>query len=112
MARQWSDEPREFTIDLAGASTPERLRAALAEHFKLPAEWPSAWLRIQQSIFEQECPYHLQFVNWDAFQRAMPRYARRLKRFLDMYARWHPHALIVRYSTESAAPIIGVEKSE
>ena len=111
MARLWSDEPRQFTIDLAGASTPERLRAAWAEHFELPEEWPQVWLRISQSIAEQECPYHIQFVNWDAFQRAMPRYAKRLKRLLNEYARWHPHALLVRYSTETPAPTVIVYRA-
>ena len=106
MSPLWSDEPRRFTIDLAGASTPERLRAALAEHFELPAEWPNVWLRISDNISQQECPYHIQFVNWDGFQRAMPRYAKRLKRLLDEYARWHPHALLVRYSPEPPAPIV------
>jgi hypothetical protein len=106
MARLWSDEPRRFTIDLDGAGTPDRLRAALAEHFELPAEWPDVWLRIAQIISGQERPYHIQFVNWEAFQRAMPRYARRLKRLLDEYVRWHPHALLVRYSTEPPAPAI------
>ena len=71
MARLGSDEPRQFTIDLAGASAPERLRAALAEHFELPAEWPDVWLRISASISQQECPYHFQFVNRDAFQRVI-----------------------------------------
>jgi hypothetical protein len=102
MGRYWSDEPRRFTIDLAVATTPERLRAALAKHFDMGADIRELSCAI--SVARQECPYHIEFLHWGELEQHMPKYARRLKRHLDDYSRCHSHALVVEYGTGTPAP--------
>jgi hypothetical protein len=97
MGRYWSDEPKKITIDLGGVTTPEQLRAILARHFHT---WPDVReMSCTFSLANQECPYHLALLHWAEFQSRMPRYARRVKRVLDRYSRWHPHALVIQYGS-------------
>jgi hypothetical protein len=84
-------------IDLGGVVTPERLRAALSQHFDLPPDIREMSCAI--SLVGQECPYHIEFRHWATLEQHMPRYARRLKRLLEQYARWHPQALVVQYDS-------------
>jgi hypothetical protein len=106
MGRHWSDEPRHFTIDLTGATTPERLRAALAKHFDLAPDIREISCAI--SLPRQECPYRISFLHWAEFEQRMPKYARRLKHTLEEYVRWHPHALFVEYGAGAPAPVKSV----
>lgn len=102
MGRHWSDEPRHFTIDLADATTPERLRDALAKHLDVAPDVRELSCAIW--LHGQECPYRIAFLHWAEFERHMPKYARRLKRTLEYYARLHPHALVVEYGAGAPVP--------
>jgi hypothetical protein len=96
----WTYETKKLTINLYGVTTPIQLRNAFAEPFNFPDSLPEfhdVWNRIWHEIVYQECLYHLQFLHWIDFQQKMPKYAKRMKRQLDEYLRWQPHALIVEY---------------
>jgi hypothetical protein len=96
---QWTGEPRECTIDLRGVATREQFQGEWSRHVALPADHRDLWSSIAETIIYQTGPYRFLLLGWHDFEARMPRYARRLSRFLDRYRDVHgPERLAVEYA--------------
>ncbi len=86
---RWTGEPREFLIDLRGIATRDQFHGELARHLTMPADHRELWGALFNAIAYQTGPYRLHLVGWADFEGRMPRYARRLRRFVEDYQAVH-----------------------
>jgi hypothetical protein len=86
---RWTGEPREFLIDLRGIATRDQFHDELACHFTIPADNRELWGGLFNAIALQTGPYRLHLMGWAEFEGRMPRYARRLRRFIENYQGVH-----------------------
>jgi hypothetical protein len=85
----WSEVPRDFVIDLSAVRSRDDFMHAMASHFPVGPDHDNLWGPIFRTIGYQACPFRLRFIGWDGFAQRMPRYARRLRRYLAEYQRRH-----------------------
>jgi hypothetical protein len=96
----WSDQPREFFIDLSAVRSRDDFMRALSPHFPIGPDHNNIWAPIYRTIVYQACPFLFRFTGWDGFAQRMPRYARRLRHYLANYQRRHgEERLHVDYSS-------------
>ena len=86
---RWTGEPREFVIDLRDITRRDQFQDELARHFTIPADHRELWGALFKAISCQTGPYRLHLVSWAEFEGRMPRYARRIRRFVEDYQAVH-----------------------
>jgi len=98
----WATGQREIVIDLRGVSSRDAFQRELARHFPIAADhsalWSSFYAALLSELTNPQPRFHLwhdlnsrlprlRFVGWEEFERRMPRYARRITRFLKHFYR-------------------------
>lgn len=87
LPRLSGQEATDLVIDLRGVSTRDDFQRELTRHFPIADDhrglWDSLWVAINAPVG----PIRLRFLGWSEFEGQMPRYARRLRRTIEVRQR-------------------------
>ena len=76
----WSDTPREIVVDLSSVKTFDDFVRVMKVGFPIEKDPLEIWGAIHGGLFWQTSPLEVRFDGWSQFERAMSRYAKKLKR--------------------------------
>ncbi len=76
----WSDTPREIVVDLSSVKTFDDFVRVMKVGFPSEKDPLEIWGAIHGGLFWQTSPLEVRFDGWSQFEKAMPRYAKKLKR--------------------------------
>lgn len=83
MGRYWNDKDvRHFEFDMREVVDPETFYLAIARGLGYTRDDETVWKAIADHTCYMECSYHYHFTGWAAFAERMPKWSKRLLRFL------------------------------
>src|SRR5215216_6247038 len=94
----WSDMPKKIAVDLSAVRDFDGFTRVMEVEFPLEEDAREIWVAIRHWLFWQTSPLEVRFDGWSAFEKKMPRYAKKLK---DIF-RTHVGRVRVEYHDESA----------
>ena len=75
----WSETPRKIIIDLSAVKGFDDFTRAMESGFPLEEDPREIWAAIRHGLFWQTSPLEIRFDGWSEFEKAMPRYAKKLR---------------------------------